>query len=59
MMNSRHSLDSASFDSRHDIKWIRHLEYAFGVAAAKIAILVSNIGDDGKARSLDLLLFQE
>src|SRR6516165_7615619 len=41
--------------SGNEIEWIWHLEYALGVAAAEIAILISDVGDNGKTRILDFL----
>src|SRR5262245_10134914 len=41
--------------SRNEIEGIRHLEYALGMTTVEIAVLVSDIGNDGKTRTLDLL----
>ena len=41
--------------SGNEIEWIWHLEYALGVAAAEIAILISDVGDNGKTCILDFL----
>ena len=41
--------------SGNEIEGIRHLKYALGMTAAEIAVLISDIGNDGKTRTLDLL----
>jgi len=40
--------------SGNEIERIWHFEYALGMTAAEIAVLVSDIGNDGKTRTLDL-----